>query len=76
MGLQLLTEPLPYEHSRIDLDPTYRDAYGVPAARVTRRIGENERRMGRFIHARAVEILRAAGASRSGGPATCRPSPP
>ena len=67
MGLQLLTEPMPYEHARIDLDPTYRDAYGVPAARVTRRIGENERRMGRFIHARAVEILRAAGATRVWG---------
>jgi gluconate 2-dehydrogenase alpha chain len=67
IGLQLLTEPLPYEHSRIDLDPNYRDVYGVPGARVTRRIGENERRMGRFIHERAVEILRAAGASRVWG---------
>jgi hypothetical protein len=66
MGLQLLTEPLPYEHSRIDLDPNYRDVYGVPGARVTRRIGENERRMGRFIHARAVEILQAAGVDASG----------
>ena len=67
MGLQLLTEPMPYEHSRIDLDPNHRDQYGVPAARVTRRIGENERRMGRFIHERGVEILRAAGASRVWG---------
>jgi gluconate 2-dehydrogenase alpha chain len=67
IGLQLLTEPLPYEHSRIDLDPNHRDRYGVPGARVTRRIGENERRMGRFIHQRAVEILRAAGASRIWG---------
>jgi gluconate 2-dehydrogenase alpha chain len=67
IGLQLLTEPLPYDDSRIDLDPNHRDAYGVPAGRVTRRIGENERRMGRFIHERAVEILRAAGASRIWG---------
>ena len=67
IGLQLLTEPMPYEHARIDLDPSHRDQYGVPAARVTRRIGENERRMGRFIHERGVEILRAAGASRVWG---------
>ncbi len=67
IGLQLLTEPLPYEHSRIDLDPNYSDQYGVPAARVTRRIGQNERRMGRFIFDRAVEILRAAGASQIWG---------
>jgi gluconate 2-dehydrogenase alpha chain len=67
ISLQLLTEPLPYQSGYIDLDPTYRDAYGVPGARVTRRIGENERRMGRFIHQKGVEILRAAGASRIWG---------
>lgn len=67
MSLQLLTEPMPYDDSRIDLDPNHTDAYGVPAARVTRRVGENERRMGRFIHERAVEILRAAGAAQIWG---------
>ena len=67
IGLQLLTEPLPYEHSRIDLDPNYRDVYGIPGARVTRDLGRNERNMGRFIHARATEILQAAGASRIWG---------
>lgn len=66
-ALQLLTEPLPYEDGRIDLDPNHTDAYGVPAARVTRRIGENERRMGRFIHRKGAEIMRAAGASRIWG---------
>lgn len=69
MGLQLLTEPLPYEDSRIDLDPNYSDPFGVPGARVTRRIGENERRMGRFIHQKGTEIVRAAGASRIWGDA-------
>jgi gluconate 2-dehydrogenase alpha chain len=67
MGLQFLPEPLPYADARIDLDPDHRDAYGVPAARVTRRIGRNERRQGRFLHDRGVEILRAAGASRIWG---------
>jgi gluconate 2-dehydrogenase alpha chain len=69
MHLQFLPEPMPYEDSRIDLDPTYVDHLGVPAARVTRRIGENERRMGRFLHARGVEIMQAAGAARIWGDA-------
>lgn len=67
IGLQLLTEPLPYEDSYIDLDPSYHDRYGVPGARVTRQVKRNEQRMGRFIHQKAVEILRAAGASRIWG---------
>ena len=67
IGLQLQPEPLAYEHSRIDLDPQYQDVYGVPGARVTRSIGENERRMGRFVFERAREILLAAGASRVWG---------
>lgn len=75
IGLQLLTEPLPYESGYIDLDPTHRDLYGVPGARVTRRIGENERRMGRFIHQKGVDILRAAGASRIWGDAEVQAIP-
>jgi len=75
MGLQFLPEPLPYADARIDLDPDHRDAYGVPAARVTRRIGRNERRLGRFLHDRGVEILRAAGASRIWGSPEVRAVP-
>ena len=67
ISLQLLTEPLPYADSSIDLDPNYSDEYGVPGARVTRSIKNNERRMGRFIHDRGVEILQAAGASQIWG---------
>lgn len=67
ISLQLLMEPLPYEDCFIDLDPNFTDAYGVPAARVTRTVKTNELRMGRYIHDRGVEILEAAGASRIWG---------
>ena len=62
-----VAEALPYEDCRIDLDPTHKDKYGVPAARVTRSIKANERRMAHFIYDRIVEILKAAGASRTWG---------
>lgn len=62
-----VAEALPYEDCRIDLDPTHKDKYGVPAARVTRSIKSNERRMAHFVYDRIVEILKAAGASRTWG---------
>lgn len=67
MSLQLLLEPLPYEDNRIDLDPNITDRFGIPAARVTNRIHENERRMGRYVHDRGREIMEASGATEIWG---------
>jgi choline dehydrogenase-like flavoprotein len=55
-------ETLPSADNRITLDPNVRDAWGVPAARIAVRWGENERAMQRDIVASAVELLEAAGA--------------
>jgi choline dehydrogenase-like flavoprotein len=55
-------EMLPAAENRITLDPVVRDAWGVPAARIAVRWGENERAMQRDIVASAVELLEAAGA--------------
>jgi gluconate 2-dehydrogenase alpha chain len=63
MALYAVTEGLPYRDNIVDLDPTYVDDDGVPAARITRRIGQNERRMARFFYRKGAEILAAAGAS-------------
>jgi len=67
MGLQLLTEALPYEDCYLDLDPTHKDQYGMPFCRVTRMVKQNEIRMARFIWERAKEIVEAAGATRVWG---------
>jgi choline dehydrogenase-like flavoprotein len=56
-------EMLPDVANRITLDPAVRDAWGVPAARMTVRWGENERAMQRDIVASGVELLEAAGAT-------------
>jgi gluconate 2-dehydrogenase alpha chain len=58
------TENLPYPDQTIDLDPTVRDAWGLPAPRVTydwRR--PNERARVEFMQKKMEEIGRAMGAS-------------
>src|SRR5829696_1515940 len=59
------TENLPYADQTIDLDPNVRDAWGLPAPRLTydwRR--PNERARVDFIQKKMVEIGRAMGASQ------------
>jgi gluconate 2-dehydrogenase alpha chain len=73
ISLQLLSEPMPYEDSFLDLDPTAKDARGMPAIRVTRNVKRNEQRMARFIFRKGAEILRAAGAARVWGSDTVTP---
>jgi len=58
------TENLPYADQTIDLDPNVRDAWGLPAPRLTydwRR--PNERARVEFMQKKMVEIGRAMGAS-------------
>jgi gluconate 2-dehydrogenase alpha chain len=74
LSLYVVTEGLPYESACADLDPDYRDRYGVPAVRIHRRIGRNEERMSRFFFRTAAEILRAAGALRVWGSDTPEPT--
>jgi gluconate 2-dehydrogenase alpha chain len=59
------TENLPYADQTIDLDPNVRDAWGLPAPRITydwRR--PNERARVAFMFGKLEEIGRAMGASR------------
>ena len=48
-----------YRDAYLDLDPTYRDAYGRPLLRMTFDFHANELKMTRFLTARAQEIARA-----------------
>lgn len=50
---------LGYRANHIDLDPTYRDAWGLPLARLTFDWQPNELRMADFLTARAEGIARA-----------------
>jgi choline dehydrogenase-like flavoprotein len=61
-GMVSVCEDLPEEANRVTLDPVLKDGNGIPAAKITYRIGENTQRMLDHSVARGVEILKAAGA--------------
>jgi choline dehydrogenase-like flavoprotein len=53
---------LPLMTNRIDLDPDLKDAWGLPAMRVTYRDHPDDLAFASFLQDRAIEILHAAGA--------------
>lgn len=48
-----------YRGHYLDLDPTYRDVYGLPLLRMTFDWHDNEKRMSAFVTGKAAEIARA-----------------
>ncbi len=58
---------LPLETNTISLDPDLKDAWGLPAMRVTYRDHADDLAMMRFLQKRAIEVLEAAGARRTWG---------
>ncbi|MFS4580010.1 GMC family oxidoreductase [Phaeobacter sp. C3_T13_0] len=63
-GLTVVSEDLPEEHNCVTLDPDLKDSDGIPAPKISYRLGENTRKMLRHGEERAKEILLAAGAKR------------
>ena len=53
----------PHTENFLDLDPTYRDAYGLPLLRMTYNFHENDYRMSEFVTGQAHEIARTMGAT-------------
>lgn len=56
-----ICEDLPEEINRVTIDPHLVDSDGIPAPKITYRLGENSRRMLDHSIARGVEILQTAG---------------
>jgi choline dehydrogenase-like flavoprotein len=63
------TTTLPQPDNRIDIDPQLKDAWGVPAMRMTYRDHPDDMAIAHFLQARAEEILVAAGALKTHKPA-------
>ena len=63
-GLLAICEDLPEECNRVTLDPELVDGHGIPAPKISYRLGENSRKMLEFSAARATEVLEACGAKR------------
>jgi choline dehydrogenase-like flavoprotein len=55
---------LPVETNRVDLDPQLKDAWGLPAMRVTYKDHPDDLAFSRFMQDRAVEVMQAAGAQQ------------
>jgi choline dehydrogenase-like flavoprotein len=61
------TTQLPVETNRVELDPDVKDAWGLPALRVTYREHEHDIRLYQYMWDRSIELLKAAGATRTWG---------
>jgi len=55
-----------YRDHYLDLDPTYRDANGLPLIRMTYDWHENERKMSAYLTGKAAQIAKAIGPSKMG----------
>ena len=64
---------MPSWNNFLDLDPTYRDAWGQPVLRMTFDFPENDMRMSRFCHAKGKDIGRAMGGMSLGETVYKRP---
>jgi len=64
MKIGVLLHDLPVESNRVDLDPDVKDAWGMPAARITHTPHKNDFAQERWQVAKNGESLEAAGASR------------
>jgi choline dehydrogenase-like flavoprotein len=61
-GMVSICEDLPEEHNTVTLDPTLKDAHGIPAPKIRYTLSENSRRMLDHSIARGIDILKVAGA--------------
>ena len=67
LNLTVHGSSMPARGNYLDLDPTYRDAWGQPLLRMTFEFPQNDLRMSEFVTAKAVDIARATGAKTVSG---------
>jgi choline dehydrogenase-like flavoprotein len=64
MAAGIVLYDLSQEASRVELDDTVTDAWGLPVSRITVKPHPNDLAMGRWVVDRCAEILEAAGAKK------------
>jgi choline dehydrogenase-like flavoprotein len=62
LAVAVLVHDLPQETNRVELDDAVTDAWGLPVARITNKIHENDLAQARWYVERNAEIVEAAGA--------------
>jgi choline dehydrogenase-like flavoprotein len=63
-AIGMVLHDMPQHENRVELDDKIKDAWGLPVARITNKIHENDLKMGRWVIDRNAEILEAAGAKK------------
>lgn len=61
-AIAMVVHDMPQHDNRVELDDKVKDAWGLPVARITNKIHENDLKMGRWVIDHNAEILEAAGA--------------
>ena len=61
-AIAMVVHDMPQHENRVELDEKVKDAWGLPVARITNKIHENDLKMGRWVIDHNAEILDAAGA--------------
>ena len=64
MNITCFTTQLPLETNRVDLDPDVKDAWGLPAMRITSTSHPDDIANMEFFRQKSIEVLEAAGATR------------
>jgi choline dehydrogenase-like flavoprotein len=64
MGVKGPVQEVPMWEARVEVEPSVRDHWGIPVARISGRRHASDVRTGRFIAGKAAEWLKAAGAIR------------
>jgi choline dehydrogenase-like flavoprotein len=64
-AIGMVLHDMPQHENRVELDDKIKDAWGLPVARITNKIHENDLKMGRWVIDRNAEILDAAGAKKT-----------
>ncbi|NOU92606.1 GMC family oxidoreductase [Paenibacillus sp. LMG 31456] len=64
---------LPWKHHYLDLDPTYKDAYGLPLMRITFDFEEQDRQMIKFVAEKAAGIMKEMNPTTIGSNSTLGP---
>jgi choline dehydrogenase-like flavoprotein len=59
---------LPLETNRVDLDPDLKDAWGLPAMRITSQSHPDDIKNMAFFRQKSIEVLEAAGAKKIWAP--------
>jgi choline dehydrogenase-like flavoprotein len=64
MNINCFTTQQPLETNRVDLDPVVKDAWGLPAMRITSTSHPDDIRCMEFFRQKSIEVLEAAGATK------------